>query len=263
MPRLAAIACILLWSLPAAAIVGGAAAGDPTGPGRHVVMIVGSRGNSCSGVAIARDLVLTAAHCVLPGAEYKLVEFDAARRPLLKDIAKLERHPGFDLNSLLGHRATADVALLKLAEPLPASVSPAALSVPSLVQAGDHLIVAGAGLAVRGEGKSGGTVRVASLVATGRPGNLQIRLVDPATRGETAGAGACTGDSGAPVFQGNAGRETLIGIVSWSTGPRGTEGCGGLTGVTPLTLYRTWIVEEARKLGSNLDDAGRPTEDRK
>jgi hypothetical protein len=49
MPRLVAIACILLWSLPAAAIVGGAAAGDPTGPGRHVVMIVGSRGNSCSG----------------------------------------------------------------------------------------------------------------------------------------------------------------------------------------------------------------------
>ncbi len=225
MLRWVAIASILLWSLPAAAIVGGAAAGDPTGPGRHVVMIVGSRGNSCSGVAIARDLVLTAA--------------------------------------LLGHRATADVALLQLVEPLPARVSPTPVSAPSPVQAGDRLIVAGAGLAVRGEGKSGGTVRVASLVATGRPGNLQIRLVDPATRGETAGAGACTGDSGAPVFQDNAGRPTLIGIVSWSTGPRGTEGCGGLTGVTPLALYRAWIVEEARKLGSNLDDAGRPTEDRK
>ena len=61
-------------------------------------------------------------------------------------------------------------------------------------------MVAGLGVAMRGDGKSGGTVRAASLVATGRPGNLQIRLVDPATMGEKAGLGACTGDSGAPVF---------------------------------------------------------------
>ena len=168
MLRWVAIASILLWSLPAAAIVGGAAAGDPTGPGRHVVMIVGSRGNSCSGVAIARDLVLTAAHCVLPGAEYKLVEFDAERRPLLKDIAKLERHPGFDLNSLLGHRATADVALLKLAEPLPASVSPAALSVPSLVQAGDHLSPARAWRCAARARAAGPCASQASLLPAGR-----------------------------------------------------------------------------------------------
>jgi len=29
-------------------------------------------------------------------------------------------------------------------------------------------------------------------------------------------------------------------------------GCGGLTGVTPITLYRAWIVETVRKLGSPL-----------
>ena len=40
-------------------------------------MLVGSRGNFCTGTAIARDLVLTAAHCVLPGADYKLVELGA------------------------------------------------------------------------------------------------------------------------------------------------------------------------------------------
>jgi len=47
------------------AMVGGAPPADPA-VARHVVLLVGSRGNSCSGVAIARDLVLTAAHCVLP-----------------------------------------------------------------------------------------------------------------------------------------------------------------------------------------------------
>ena len=79
------IVCLIAWCGAAAAMVGGA---PPAAPevARHVVLLVGSRGNSCTGTAIARDLVLTAAHCVLPGADYKRVEFDAARRPLL-DIA--------------------------------------------------------------------------------------------------------------------------------------------------------------------------------
>ena len=44
----------------------------------------------------------------------------------------------------------------------------------------------------------------------------------------------------------------MIGVVSWSTGPGGSAGCGGLTGVTPLSLYEGWIVEQARKMGSPL-----------
>jgi hypothetical protein len=46
------------------------------------------------------------------------------------------------------------------------------------------------------------------------------------------------------------GRLTVIGVVSWSTGPKLAAGCGGLTGVTPLVRYRAWIVEAAGKLGS-------------
>ncbi len=66
--------------------------------------------------------------------------------------------------------------------------------------------------------------------------------------------GACTCDSGAPVFDGEtaAGIGRVIGVVSWSTAPGDEEGCGGLTGVTPLLLYRGWIVDVARKFGSQL-----------
>jgi len=231
-------------------MVGGApAAGD--GAGRAVVMFTGSHGTFCSGVALARDLVLTAAHCVLPGADYKLVEFDSAHQPLLRDIAGIARHPDFDVNAVLRHRVTADVALLKLAAALkvvPALLAPAG----GAVTAGDRFVVAGYGLAVRGDGRSGGTVRAATLVATGQPGTLQIRLVDPASQGERPGLGACTGDSGAPVYRDVGGTLAVIGVVSWSTGPALNEGCGGLTGVTPLTRYRGWIVEQAGKLGSAL-----------
>jgi secreted trypsin-like serine protease len=91
---------------------------------------------------------------------------------------------------------------------------------------------------------------MATLIVTGQPGSLQIRLFDVATRNLRAGLGACTGDSGAPAFE--AASEAVIGVVSWTTAPRDEEGCGGLTGVTPLLLYRQWIVEMAKKLNSPL-----------
>jgi secreted trypsin-like serine protease len=244
------IVATFLSSAMAAAMVGGAPPADPA-TARHVVLIVGSRGNSCSGVAIAGDLVLTAAHCVLPGAEYKFVAFDSAHQPQLKDIAVVMAHPQFDLAALSLHRATADVALAKLKAPLPVEFSPAPLAGVRPVAAGDAFVVAGYGVTVRGDGRTGGTVRAATLVATGEPGTLQIRLYDPATKGERLGLGACTADSGAPVFDPGE-RHAVIGLVSWSTGPKLSDGCGGLTGVTPLVRYRAWIVETAAKLGSPL-----------
>ena len=81
---------------------------------------------------------------------------------------------------------------------------------------------------------------------------MQIRLVDPLGQGTKPGLGACTGDSGAPVFEDQQGIATIVGVVSWSTGPNNSAGCGGLTGVTPLTLYRDWIAQTASKWGSAL-----------
>jgi hypothetical protein len=249
---LGALALMLAWTKDASAIVGGAANADPS-VARHVALIVGSHGTSCTGVVIARNLVLTAAHCSLPGSVYKIVEFDAAHRPTLRDVSLVLVHPQFELNTLLNHRATADVALLKTVSALPATFVPAPLAVQGKpVAVGDRLLVVGYGVGVRGDGKTGGTIRSADLVATGQPGTLQIRLVDSATNGARAGLSACTGDSGAPVFDSSDGPLAVVGIVSWSTGPSLTDGCGGLTGVTPLVRYRDWIVDAAKKVGAQL-----------
>lgn len=242
--------CFLLLSplSVACAMVGGAPAGDAI-IARKVTMIVGSRGNFCTGVALSQDLILTVAHCVLPGSDYKLLEFDAGHRPVLHDVARVVRHPQFDLNALLGHRATAEVALLQL--PTPLDLLPAAVAAADTrVAVGDRFLVAGYGVAQRGDGSSGGTLRAAVLAATGQPGSLQLRLIDPAAP-TTGGLGACTGDSGAPVFA-VSGPQALIGLVSWSTGPGMAAGCGGLTGVTPLMRYRSWIVDQAARFGTAL-----------
>jgi hypothetical protein len=245
---MAAILC------PAAAMVGGARpAAD--GAGRSVVMILGSFGTMCTATAIAQDLLLTAAHCVQTGATYKLLDrLPQPGHPLiLKDILRIERDPEFELKRLFAHLATADVALAKLALPLPARIPPVPLADDSQpVADGDAFVVAGYGVSVRGEARTTGTVRAATLIATGQPGPLQIRLFDPRTKGMSPGLGACTGDSGAPVFRDARGELSIVGVVSWSTGPKLSAGCGGLTGVTPLTLYRPWIEKTAKALGSPL-----------
>jgi Trypsin len=248
MLRATAPVIVLSLTAPVAAMVGGA----PNAPkfAHAVVMLTHQRG-FCSAAAIARDLVLTAAHCVLPNTDARLIVFDTGGKPSLQPIASIARHPQFDAEAVRRHRVTADVALLKFTETVssaPVPLGPAGLK----VAAGDPFLVAGYGLATPGDGKSGGTVRTATLVATGQPGALQIRLMDPATKNERAGLGACTGDSGAPVFTNAGGALAVIGVVSWSTGPKNSEGCGGLTGVTPLTRYQSWIVEQAKRMGSQL-----------
>jgi Trypsin len=170
----------------------------------------------------------------------------------LQDVKAIAVHPGFNAQAMLAHRATADVALLQLETPAKGK-TPAALGMPAIpINVGSRFTIAGIGVTVRGDGKSGGIIRVAGLIATGKPGTLQIRLVDPVGQGTRDGLGACTGDSGAPAFEDKPGGPVIVGVVSWSTGPNGAAGCGGLTGVTPLTLYRDWILQTARQWGSAL-----------
>jgi secreted trypsin-like serine protease len=245
------VVAALLLTAPAHAIVGG---GTPQADGvaRAVVTIVGSRGNFCTGSLIAPKLVLTVAHCVQPGADYKIVDRGTNGQPQLLNVRTVAIHPNFNMQAMQAHRATADVALLQLEIPLKGK-STVAVGAPNIpIQVGSRFVIAGIGVTVRGDGKSGGTTRVAALVTTGQPGTLQIRLVDPVTNGVRDGIGACTGDSGGPVFEDRPNGPVLVGVISWSTGPNGAAGCGGLTGVTPLTLYRDWILQTARSWGAAL-----------
>jgi len=246
--RLLLIIALALIAAPAAAIVNGGGAPSEN-IARAVVTIIGSRGTFCTGSLIAQDVVLTAAHCVMPGADYKVI-IPGETPPRLLDVKRVAQHSQFNVAGILAHRASADVALLQLAAPLPASKAPAPLGAPTIpIQVGSRFTVAGIGVTQRGDGKSGGAIRAADLAVTGKPGTLQIRLADPLTNNTRAGFGACTGDSGAPVFEMQSGRAVIVGVVSWSTGPNNSDGCGGLTGVTPLTLYREWIERTARAWG--------------
>jgi secreted trypsin-like serine protease len=230
-------------STPAIALVGGAKPADPA-IARHVVQINGER-SLCSGVAIAPDLVLTAAHCVLENGKYRLTAFEG-RRSISKDVTAVTPHPQFSPRS-----DAPDVALVKLVA-RPPSLIPVPFSdrrAPPSV--GDRFIVAGFGVAVQNDRRSAGVLRAATLVATERPSSQQLSLVDPHKLGASAGLGVCNGDSGGPVLDEND--RTLVGIISYSSRTDGEPVCGFLSGIIPLPRYRYWIFETATKMGSPLE----------
>jgi len=246
MPRLVAALAALMLSTSAYAVTGDAPPA-PLWAARPMVMIVDNKGDLCTGTALARDLVLTAAHCLARPLRYAVKAYQTGDET---KVATIVRHPRFNLSDYARARATADVALVKLAAPLPDIVVPAALAAERRVEAGETLTIAGFGVTRAGTARGLGLPRAASLTVTGNPGSLQVRLYDPATRNARAGLGACTGDSGGPAYDGEG--PLVIGIVSWTTAAGNEEGCGGLTGVTPLLLYRAWIVDTAAKLGSPI-----------
>lgn len=225
-------------------MVGGATFADQM-IARHVVLILGGH-SLCSGVAIAADLVLTAAHCVSENGRYRLVVFEG-RRAIVKDAAQVVAHPQYS------PRADApDIALIKLMPSSSSKLSPAAFSdrrAPPSV--GERFVVAGFGVATQGERKSAGTLRAATLVATARPSSQLLSLVDPKRLGERAGLGVCNGDSGGPVLDERDG--ALVGIVSWSGSTEGEPVCGFVSGAIPIARYRYWIMDTAEKLGSSIE----------
>lgn len=241
-----ALAALLLLSLcvPALAVTGSAA--PATGfAARPIVMVIDDREDLCTGTALASDLVLTAAHCVTRPIAYAVKAYQNGQTIKVRSIA---RHPGFTMSAYTVGRATADIALLKLDAPLPDIIVPASLATARRVAVGETLTIAGFGVTVAGTPRGLGIPRMAKLTVTGQPGSLQIRLVDPATRNVTSGLGGCSGDSGAPAYDGDG--PLVIGVVSWSTAPQDNEGCGGLTGITPLLNYRAWILDTAKKFNS-------------
>jgi secreted trypsin-like serine protease len=246
------IALSLVSSAALLMTIGGARAVTGNAPpasglaARAIVMLVDEREDLCTATTLGADLVLTAAHCVAGPLKRAVKIYQTGQTVAVTRVAL---HPRFNFANYLASRATADVALVKLAAPLPNIIAPVTLAEPRRVAVGEALTIAGFGVTKNATPLGLGIPREAKLTVTGKPGSLQIRLVDPATLNKRPGLGACTGDSGAPAFETDAaGALRVIGVVSWSTAPNDEDGCGGLTGLTPLLLYRDWIVETAKTL---------------
>jgi hypothetical protein len=236
-PVAIALCCLLLLNDRARGLVGGAQlATDDVASA--VVGIVGPRNSFCTATAITRNILLTAGHCIQPGSNYKVKYKDAKGLQQFSDVTDIAHPPQFN-GVITTTGTTADLALVKLSTALPADIGVATLELHQPpIWPGDRFTVIGGGITFRGLHETG-VNRVATLVATGPYTDQQIRLID--SSGNGVAAGACSGDSGSPVFQARTDGTRVIGVVSWATGPNKTKGCGGITGATPLSPFRQWI----------------------
>jgi secreted trypsin-like serine protease len=242
-----------LWAAatPALAVVGGTNTRDAWGVRATTLRVETSQGELCSGAAIAPELVLTAAHCLIGGGSVTVVSLDQRFRPRQHAVLAVLPHPSFVPGTTPRTQPGADLAVLRLATPLPDDIQP--LTLGGGLWQGETVTMAGFGLGSENNKKSARRLRETRLVNAGNytTSNTVKVAVDTEKKGETPGAGACRGDSGGPVLRGEARSRDLVGIVSWSSGPlnsRVRRICGGFTAITPISEHRAWISEASATL---------------
>ncbi|RXT20468.1 hypothetical protein B5U98_19520 [Bosea sp. Tri-39] len=236
---------------PAQAVIGGVTSRTVDGARASTLRVETSRGELCSGAAISSELVLTAAHCLMTGGSVRVISLDKRFRNRTHAVAAVLPHPTFVPGTTPRTQPGADLALLRLAAPLPADIQP--LTLGSGLWQGETVTMAGFGLASENNKKTARTLREVTLVNAGNytTANTVKVAVDTENRGEVLGAGACRGDSGGPVLRGPSGSRDLVGIVSWSSGPLSSRIkmiCGGFTAITPISDHRAWIAEASERL---------------
>lgn len=198
----------------------------------------GASAGFCSGIVIGRSAVLTAAHCVPPGADLRIHYPDDGPAPVLRAVSGVVRHPGYRPDAIRRRERSIDLAIVRLAEPLPDRFTPVSVGDAGPVEAGMRFRIAGFGVTREGDGRSSGRLREAQLTARAPLSKVLLWAEDPSH----AGAGACTGDSGGPVF--DVSGTDAVALTLWSAGD-GKHQCGALTQALWLAPYRDWIASAA------------------
>ncbi|MEO8701495.1 MAG: trypsin-like serine protease [Kofleriaceae bacterium] len=165
------------------------------------VALVGPRGVFCSGVLVESTRVITAAHCLPPHITEPIeaVEVffgaDITQGGVRIAILEARAHPAWQPDSF-----TDDIGIIELVEP--SAIGPVAVGSTAGLTGGDTLRAVGYGVS-----------QAAGVPGVKRTGELIVDTIDASTIELFADpAVTCNGDSGGPVFAGDA----VVGINSRS-----------------------------------------------
>lgn len=235
----------LVWiSAGAQGLVGKSGSGG--GASRHTVMVLKaakSGAANCSGVVMSPSVVLTAAHCVTPALQIAVLTAGSNKAvPVLANRVSI--HPEYVPDAIRKRVRSIDLALVHLSEPLAAHFAPPRIASRTTPSLGSEYLIAGFGIVDEAKARLDGELRSGTLRARNPLSTILLWAEDP----QRKGFGACTGDSGGPIFNANA--SELVAITVWSTGERGRK-CGDLTQGVLLGPHTRWIETTMRQWGAN------------
>jgi Trypsin len=230
--------------LPADALVGAARDGRFADRVAMVLMRGPGEAGFCSALVLDARTVLTAAHCLKPVRDMAVLYRDASGAPVVIPVEAAVAHPQYRPDAIRARIESIDVALVRTERPLDARFVGAALVSGDGPAVGDPVILTGYGSTREGDWKSGGELRSVTLAVRKPASSVLLWAADPAGRI----AGACSGDSGAPIW--SADGATAVAIATWAQAPGG-RGCGGLTQGPRLAPIKNWIDDVKQKLAAS------------
>jgi hypothetical protein len=238
---LALVAALVAPFPSAQALIGAAPDGRFADRVAMVLIRGGDKAGFCTGLVLSRRILLTAAHCLRPLRDMAVHYRDGKGAAVIIPVDAAIAHPLYRADAIQARVESIDLALIRTARPLDPRFAAAAIGGGGAPAIGTAVILSGYGAAREGDWSSGGTLRSVTLAVREPASKVLIWAADPAGRA----AGACSGDSGAPVWSADGSK--AIAIVAWAQAPHG-RGCGGLTQGPLLAPLKGWIEETKRAL---------------
>jgi secreted trypsin-like serine protease len=205
----------------------------------------------CTGSLIAKNIVLTAAHC-LDESESPIKNIfvvfaenvESAKPEQIRIASTGVAHEGFAPSAPDSGKSWNDIALLKLSEDAPADFKLALLPEADLkLNVGQRLIQSGYG---RAEADRAATTDSSGVLRTVTGiGLLAISLDGLELQMDEAKKGSCNGDSGGPAYLKTSKGQVIVGVDS-----RGTlqTSCIGVGIYTNVVAQLPWIKENMQSL---------------
>lgn len=215
----------------------------------------------CTGVVVAPQLVLTAAHCMDSKSPFREVSFDAKLPTENRiSIVSFSVHPNWQ-----GNVGNFDIAWIKLARPIPTSAAIAeVLPASNVADLIENMPVTLVGFGITGTNNSNAGVKRNTTTVFNRYVDLgfqdRIAISNSFVLGPTPNKMACSGDSGGPAFVQIADKLYVIGNTSGAPVINPETVCERGVGIwTAIHPFRDWIETTSKmKLGNPVPVVATP-----
>lgn len=246
-------------------IVGGTPLNLPDEDAERVVLIAGKiKGKSylCTGVLIAADIVLTAAHCV---SEPKNIRIIFGTDPINTGAEQITKLKSFVKHKKYNRKLAVrnDIALLQMVDEKPEDYQIARLpwdapNATNILKINTVFKVLGYGTSTGLPAKNKKDLRGAGILRSTELSLAKFSAAQDVFFAEqTSGHAVCSGDSGGPAL---IDANTVVGVVSYNLTDDPThpeladeDACNYQSVFTHIMQYKTWILNGLKTLRKSVD----------